>query len=428
MKNITDKNGLVLVTVLWVAIILTVIVAAVAWSSRLDTKVCVAAVDSLELKWACRAGVETADAVLNDDLRQSDSLKDLWSENDIDFNDIELEGCTFDVRVFDEAAKLNVNTATREQLLALPEMTEEIADAIIDWRDRNDTASQAGEEGGYYKNLRYGYTIRNGRLRTIRELLLVKGVSENLFYGTGDVPAVKKDTAASINAVRYGMANMGWIEYLGCYSYDSDKDADGQARININDADENKLQNSLKIKKSHAKWIVENRSSKKYTSIADLINNNSPKAEDKNSNADSDAAKPLDIETFSAIADKITVNTRRRVSGRVNVNTASKVVLAALFGGGQDAEQIADDIIAYRQSSPDGMQSVGQLLQVSSVKVDSFKKVANYVTTRSDVYCIVSTGMSARAAMTPAILQSETVIDRSASPYNILYCYHGADN
>ncbi len=270
MKIAKSRKALVLVTVLWVVIILTVIVASVSWSSRLDTKICIAAVDGLRLKWACRAGIETADAVLNDDLKQSDSLKDLWSENDIDFNDIKLEGCKFDVRVFDEASKLHINTVTKDQLLALPEMTEEIAEAIIDWRDADDTPSQAGVESGYYRNLRYGYTIRNGPFRTIRELLLVKDVTNELFYGNRNVPLIRRDTAARLNDIRYGTINKGWIEYLTCYSYDRNRDADGQRRTNINSADENALRRSLNIKKSQAKWIVQNRGSKKYTSISDF--------------------------------------------------------------------------------------------------------------------------------------------------------------
>ena len=152
-------GGLVLVGVLWVVVVLMVIAVAVGRNSRLDTRVCLVGTEELRCKWTCRAGVETAIAVLNDDLRASDGLTDLWSENEEDFNDIGLERCWFTVRVVDEASKLNVNTATKEQLLGLEYMSEEIADAIIDWRDKNERPSEAGVEGGYYQNLRYGYVI-----------------------------------------------------------------------------------------------------------------------------------------------------------------------------------------------------------------------------------------------------------------------------
>ncbi|MHC4186549.1 MAG: hypothetical protein ACYSR4_11585, partial [Planctomycetota bacterium] len=170
-----NRNGLVLVAVLWAVVVLTIIAATLRLNYRLDTRVCVARMEELRCKRAI--------GVLNDDFRASDSLTDLWSENEEDFNDINLERCSFTVKVIDEAGKLNVNIATKEQFLVLDDMTEEIADAIIDWRDKDETQSGRGVEDGYYRNLRYGYAIRNGPFKTIRELLRVKGVTEELLYG-----------------------------------------------------------------------------------------------------------------------------------------------------------------------------------------------------------------------------------------------------
>ena len=157
-----DNKGLVLVTVLWVTVVLMVIVAVLGRQSRLDTKVAQSRLEGLRCKWASRAGIEKAIGVLNEDTRESDCLIDLWSDNEEDFNDIYLQNCWFTVRVIDESSKLNINTASKEQLLELPEMLEEIADAIIDWRDENDTASAGGVESGYYENLQIGYMARNG--------------------------------------------------------------------------------------------------------------------------------------------------------------------------------------------------------------------------------------------------------------------------
>ena len=94
-----DKKGLVLVAVLWVVVVLTVIVATVGRTSRLDTKVCFARTESLRCKWACRAGIDTAIAVLNEDPRESDNLLDLWNDNEEDLNDVDLERCFFAVKV-----------------------------------------------------------------------------------------------------------------------------------------------------------------------------------------------------------------------------------------------------------------------------------------------------------------------------------------
>ncbi len=430
----TDRKGLVLIGVLWIVVVLILIAFALGRNSLLDSRVSLVRLEGLRCKWACRAGVETAIGVLNDDLRASDSLRDLWSDNDLDFNDVELEGCFFTVRVIDEAGKLNVNTATKEQLLALPDMTEEVADAIIDWRDEDETPSAAGVEGGYYQNLRYGYEIRNGPFKTIRELLLVRGVTEELFHGedtnfNGKLDYNEKDGDQSPpDDDRDDVLDKGWIAYLTCYSYDRNRDAYGNERVNINDADEGKLEESLKIKKSYAKWIVENRPQEKYKSIADLISDQSPAKPKKDSEEESEQAEPLDLETFYAIADKITVKDEDKIIGRINVNTAPRAVLTALLGGDAAAEQLADDIVTHRKTLISGMESIAEVMRVKSVNIGTFKKIAENMTTRSDVFTVRCFAVANRAGYAGAGLQTEMVVDRDAEPCSIIYSYQGAGN
>jgi DNA uptake protein ComE-like DNA-binding protein len=434
MRGKTNKRGLVLIAVLWLVMLLLVIVATVGRTSRLDAKVCLLETEEMRCKWACRAGVETAIAVLNEDFEESDCLTDLWSDNDEDFNDIALERCWFNVRVIDEASKLNVNTATRQQLMEIVDEEQAIADAIIDWRDRNDTTSTEGAEAGYYENLTFRYPIRNGELRTIRELLLVRDVTEELLYGedtnlNGQLDYNERDGDASPPADNGDSElDQGWIAYLTCYSYDKNQDAAGQERVNINEANERQLTRSLGINRSQAQWIVENREDDGYESIADLINNNSPKEPGRQSQRDSDEAQPLDLQTFAQIADRITVDDDDEIPGRVNINTASERVLAALLGGDDRAELLAGNIVAYRAGLLDGMQSIAELLQVESMGIDTFKEIANDVTTRSDVYTIRCVATADRSGSSGATLQTEAVVDRSSRPCNILYWYQGANN
>jgi len=411
-----NKKGLVLVGVLWVVIVLIVLVSVLGRTSRLDTKVCLARTEALRCKWACRAGIEKAIGILNEDTRESDHLLDLWSDNEEDFNDILLERCWFTVRVTDEASKLNINTVTKGQLLALPEMLEEIADSIIDWRDEDDTPSEGGAEGGYYENLPYGYMARNGPFRTIRELLLVKDVTPELLYGEdtnfndqldyneqdGDESAPDDDGDSELDK--------GWIAYLTCYSYDNNKDAEGNTKININEANANQLTSSLNISSSQAEGIVNNRPNNGYQSIGDLIDGG------------------VDSQTFSQIADKITVDSGEKLPGKVNINTASGIVLAALLGGGDTAEQTAAEIITYREGLLYGMESIGELMDMPSMTTDMFKNIAGSITTRSDVYTIRSVATIDRNMNRGATLETEAVVDRSSSPCKILYWYQGASN
>ena len=89
-----------------------------------------------------------------------------------------------DFAIDDEGSKININTANREVLSKLPGMTPEIADAIIDWRDTDEQPGTAGAESEYYQSLQPPYRCKNGPFESAEELLLVKGVTPELLYGT----------------------------------------------------------------------------------------------------------------------------------------------------------------------------------------------------------------------------------------------------
>ena len=76
----------------------------------------------------------------------------------------------------------------------------------------------------------------------------------------------------------------------------------------------------------------------------------------------------------------------------------------------------------------EGMQSIAEVMEVESVNVDTFKKIANYITTRSDVYTIRCLATADRNSADGAKLQTEAVVDRSSTPCNILYWHRGVSN
>jgi len=438
-----DCRAFALVAVLWVTALLIIIVTVAAKTVQLDSRLSRAAGENVRGKWALRGGFEKAVAMLNDDPIASDSLNDSWAdgeedeEDDIesdqeevdrqysdlwiegeeeeDLDEIELGKSMLSIKVTDEAGKLNINTATKDQLMLLPNMTTEIVAAIIDWRDTDNEAQNDGAEADYYNSLHYIYNIRNGKFETVRELLLVKGVTEELFFGEDTNLNGKLDYNECDGEERLPIDNgddvldKGWIAYLTCYSYDNNKDGQGNKRININEADEKKLTEELEIKKAYAKWIVDNR---KHDSIASLINKNT-KNEDKNE--DSDQAREMDMKTFLEIADKICVNTDERIEGLININTAPKKVLECLLNGD---EKLASSIIAYRKSLEGGMESIAELLKMEDMKIDTFKNIANSVTVRSNVFTI---NCKSTSTVTSALYRGQVVVDRGPDQTKILY-------
>ncbi|MBE0536053.1 MAG: general secretion pathway protein GspK [Phycisphaerae bacterium] len=404
IKSRRLPKAMVLVAVMWIVVLLTLIVTVVAQSGMLDTHIAHVSAERIRCKWACRAGLETAIAVLGEDLKDGDSLFDLWSENVQDFNSVPLDGCMFTVEIVDEAGKLNLNTATQEQLMYLPDMTPDIADGILDWRDGDDDVRESGAESGYYLNLPYGYEARNAGFKTVRELLRVRGVTPGLFYGDRTLGQPLSDL------------NRGWIHYVTCYSYDLNRDADGNARININSASESQLTEGLGISQPQARWIVENRT---FNSIADLLTDNSTA---EPTSAAGNQAQPLDVQTYYEIVDKVTVSDEAIIAGRVNINTACREVLAALLEGD---DQVALDIIAYRQGLGQSMTSLGELKNIESMTPEMARRVMGSLTTRSNVYTVYSTATADATRITRKV---EAVVDRDKSPAEVLYFRAGAIN
>ena len=67
--------------------------------------------------------------------------------------------------------------------MSLPGMTDEVADAILDWIDPDDTPRQFGAEAETYRTLGVPYSPRNGVPQCLEELLLVRGVTRDLLFG-----------------------------------------------------------------------------------------------------------------------------------------------------------------------------------------------------------------------------------------------------
>ena len=94
------------------------------------------------------------------------------------------------VEVIPEAAKMNVNSAPPEDLFRLllnlgadPERAREIALGILDWRS---PAPRPGPTpfDQYYLSLLPSFRSRHASFEEIEEVLLIKGMTPELFYGT----------------------------------------------------------------------------------------------------------------------------------------------------------------------------------------------------------------------------------------------------
>jgi len=145
----------------------------------------------------------------------------------------------------DESGKLNLNTATPEQLARLlgqvateeDMIVGELVDALIDWRDEDDVPREFGAEADYYGSLDTPYRPKNGNFDTVEELLLVKGFDGRVLYGedydrNGIMTVNEDDTDESFPEDNGdGQLNRGLFPYVTVYSRDLNTDPENRARI-----------------------------------------------------------------------------------------------------------------------------------------------------------------------------------------------------
>lgn len=226
--------------------LMTTVAVVTARMAMLESRLSQLSVERIRCRWAARAGVETARALLLSDERTSDTLLDIWAQNETDLADVPLPGCRYTAKVVDESSKLNINTVSETTLAYLPDMTQEILSSLLDWRDTDEEIRPDGAESGYYLTLPNPYYCRNGSLQTIRELLRVKGVTGEIFYGPSSPELAWSE-------------NTGWVNYLTCHSAQPNIDSQGNAKVNINQAQQDELINTLSFSRSEAQWIAANR-------------------------------------------------------------------------------------------------------------------------------------------------------------------------
>jgi general secretion pathway protein K len=93
---------------------------------------------------------------------------------------------------------------------------DSIVDAIEDWRDANDTTRTNGAESDDYLKLPVPYRARNGNFQDTDELLQVKGITPEMYWGHEDKPPLADVlTARSRGTVNINTAPAPVLSALG---------------------------------------------------------------------------------------------------------------------------------------------------------------------------------------------------------------------
>jgi general secretion pathway protein K len=406
------RNASILVGLLWCLALLSVVVIGVLHTARLDLLVVKNYGDRVQAHYLALAGIEKAKALLYQDARDRTRISKNHSGELHDapqhFKDVTFGRGEFRVfhrgradesggmiyGVSDEESRLNVNTASPEELGKLIGMTPDVVAAIVDWRDADNEVTPGGAEAEYYTSLPRPYLPRNGPLQTTRELLMVRGVSRELLLGDGASQDGSTDLEeADGNNVFEG----GWSDILTVYSTVSNVSAAGDKRVNIQSGDEAALTGIQGITPEIAKAIIAYRAQKQLQNVADLLdvtapqNQNQPGARRNAANQNGQppsGPKVISEELLLDIADGVTAQTGSDLDGVININTASLAVIKCLPGL---TPELAQAIISYRQSSG-YFANIAWLLRVPGMNQQIFKQIAPRLSARSETFRILSEG------------------------------------
>jgi len=247
-----SDSGMALLITLTVITLLIVVSMELNRRARNTVFAAAATRDRFAVSQMLVSGMHAAVAMLVEDRRQTqiDSLQEDWADPQkvasllqaLEFEDGELA-----VRITDERGRIQVNALVRfpegrdfdvyqpnlwrrflRGVFLAREETEvsdpvnTIVNSLKDWLDGGDddaVTGLTGAESDYYQDLEPPYVARNGPLPHLAELLQVKGITPELFYGSEEVPGIAEFLTVS------GM------------TAGSDNGATFDGRININTAE-----------------------------------------------------------------------------------------------------------------------------------------------------------------------------------------------
>ncbi len=152
--------------------------------------------------------------------------------------------------LLNESAKLNVNglaldlanaETSRERLMRLPGMTAQIADAILDWIDPDDSARNSGAERNWYLSARASRLPPGRPFPELSELLAVRGVTQELLFGEDTNGNGWLDECEDDGAITPPLDNAdghlerGWSEFLTVVGAESNYRDSQRMKIHLND-------------------------------------------------------------------------------------------------------------------------------------------------------------------------------------------------
>lgn len=287
MPQFKYPKALVLVVSVYIVAALSVLAFALAFRSRMAVKESMLLIERIQQDKIAHAACVQARGMLAVDDDSIDCLDEPWAgghelvpsrrtDQSINAEESDWEA---NWRLIDESSKINVNLAYPGLLLGLECIDEAAVASILDWIDQDDIPNPDGAENDYYAGLTPGHKCKNGPIDNIEELLLIEGISPQIYYGSNidgknDGPAEIDNVSTNFTDVDSQNSSVGLSDLLTIY---------GDGRININTASKAVLDTIPLLSDEAVSEIISRQKSAtgKFSSMDDIENNDNFAAADK---------------------------------------------------------------------------------------------------------------------------------------------------
>jgi general secretion pathway protein K len=185
-SNNNSERGGALLAVLWLSAALAAIAFSVSTSVRAETDRVSSAADGLRAWYLATGSVERGIQWMmwGPEVRNEKAGAPYWKPNQPRFDMTYGSGDAI-VEMIPESSKMNINTASPDDLLRVvsvitadPQRAREIVDGILEWR-----GGAGGAPGVVPSVFSQTFQPRHASFEEIEELLLVRGMTPELFYG-----------------------------------------------------------------------------------------------------------------------------------------------------------------------------------------------------------------------------------------------------
>jgi general secretion pathway protein K len=237
-----DQRAIALIIVMSVIVVLGIIAGGFAYSMKVETTLARNSNFEPDLEWLGRSGVEFARWVLAQQMMSPgepyDALNQKWAGGpgsmnftnealaEISLQNNELGPGRFSVKITDLERKININSADQGMLQQALNMvgidvssSATILDSIMDWRDPDDDPHLSGTESDFYLRQDPPYAAKNGPIDDLAELLLIRGITPEVFWGPklsggalSMVGAVPRRPALGLIGSEIGPPEVGLVE------------------------------------------------------------------------------------------------------------------------------------------------------------------------------------------------------------------------